>query len=153
MSNSASAVRTIDDPPHRVDGVGTLLRQLVVVTDAESVVVCGNAPAAVPLAEALREYGRGQVVAWAGEEGRDGRPVLPGPVDLVVLVGDPERFLALLRAMEPRLLPGAVVVACGGAGAAERAADFLAHVRAPGSGYVSQPLALDDGVEMAVRSA
>ncbi|UUN27434.1 hypothetical protein [Streptomyces sp. FIT100] len=147
MPNTASVVRTTDDP--LVEAAGTLLRQLVIATGAESVVVCGAGLVGF-VAEALRENGRGRVVEC---EGGSGVAVPPGPVDLLVLGGAPERFLPVLRVMEPRMLPGAVVVACGVPEAPERAADFLAYVRASGSGYVSQPLAPDGGLEMAVRSA
>jgi hypothetical protein len=55
--------------------------------------------------------------------------------------------------MEPRMLPGAVIVAYGVRDVPGGCAEFLAHIRVPGSGYVSLPLPFDGGVEMAVCAA
>ncbi|GAA3501751.1 hypothetical protein GCM10019016_088580 [Streptomyces prasinosporus] len=168
-----------DDPLRTsADGTGTLLRQLVMATGAESVVECGGAHV-VPIAEALRSNGRGRVVGCGAGADRvtrasdaleraglaaygrmlpagcgDARPEVPGPVDLLVLAGAPECFLPSLRQWEPRILPGAMVVACGVREVPEGMTDFLAHVRAAGGDYLSLPLALDEGwLELAVRSA
>ncbi|MEV6674677.1 class I SAM-dependent methyltransferase [Streptomyces sp. NPDC051162] len=158
---------------------GTLLYQLVLATGATQVLACGLAAGSrtVPIAAALCDNGRGRVVSCQPDAARalsvsaaleqaglaayadvlegdaqDVLPCAPGPVDLLVLDGPAERFLAVLRAMEPRLLPGAMVVACGAQDSLEQSADFLAHVRSPDSGYVSLPLLLDGGLEMAVRA-
>lgn len=161
-------------------GTATLLRQLVLAAGPLCVLQagCPYATSTVGIAAALRENGRGRVVccepdtvraekaaAAVGEAGlgryaevRAGRPErllpsVPGPVDLLVLDGPPESFLAVLKLVEPRMLPGAVVVAHGPRGGPARSAEFLAHLRFPGSGYVSLPLPFDGGVEMAVRAA
>lgn len=158
---------------------GTLLFQVVLATGATQVVECGSATGSlmVPVAAALRDNGRGRVVGCQPDADRaasvssrleqaglaaygevlEGNPqdVLlraPGPIDLLVVGGPEECFLPVLRAMEPRLLPGAVVVACGVEDAVEQSGGFLAHVRSPGSSYVSLPLSLDGGLELAVRA-
>ncbi|WP_271208650.1 class I SAM-dependent methyltransferase [Streptomyces poonensis] len=139
---------------------------------------CPDESCTAGLAAAMSENGRGRViccvpeaqraeaVAAAVEKGglgqyaqvRLGSPerllaTVPGPVDLLLLGGPPESFLALLKLVEPRMLPGAVVVAHGVRDVSARCAEFLAHVRLSGSGYVSLPLPFDGGVEMAVRAA
>ncbi|MFD7127124.1 MULTISPECIES: hypothetical protein [Streptomyces] len=142
---------TVDTP------VGTLLRQLVIATGAENVVLCGGGPAdgagggpEGDFGEALRLYGRGRVVRCDAGAVSHEVPSFPGPVDLLVLDGPPGSFLSVLRRWEPRMLPGAMVVACGGAGGA---ADFLDHVRAAENGYISLPLPFDGAPELAVRSS
>ncbi|MFD9004797.1 O-methyltransferase [Streptomyces sp. NPDC059582] len=163
------------------DATGTLLYQLVLATGATQVVACGSAADSriVPIAAALRDNGRGRIVSCQPDtaralsalaaleqagltayadvlegDARDVLPCAPGPVDLLVLGAPAERLLPVLRAVEPRLLPGAMVVACpaGDGVGTGRSADLLAHVRRPDSGYVSLPLPLDGGLEMAVRA-
>ncbi|UQU68195.1 class I SAM-dependent methyltransferase [Couchioplanes caeruleus] len=75
---------------------------------------------------------------------------VPGPVDLVLLDGWKDLCLPVLRLLEPRLRPGALVVADdttfpGMAG-------YLAYVRAPGNGYVSVDFPVDDGMELSCWS-
>lgn len=160
--------------------LGTLLRQLVLAAGPLNVlqVGCPHESSVVPLAAALRENGRGRVVCFEPDaaraeaaaaaveragleryaEVRTGRPeqvlpVAPGPVDLLLLDGAPESYLKLLRLLEPRMLPGAVVLAYGVRPVAARCAEFLAHLRLPVSGYVSLPLPFGAGLEMAVRAS
>ncbi|MCM2387214.1 O-methyltransferase [Streptomyces albipurpureus] len=173
----AATVPTIGDPLHGGgQGVATLLRQLVIATGADTVVECG-ARLVLPVAEALRANGRGRVVVCEAPGVRVAKAgaaleqaglaaygsllnvgagemltAVPGPVDLLVLGGPPARFLPVLRLLEPRMLPGAVVVADGVHEMFEPATEFLRHVRDAGNGYVSLPLALGRGLEIAVRS-
>jgi predicted O-methyltransferase YrrM len=183
MPDAAWSTVSSADPlvvPAFEGGTATLLRQLVLVAGPLNVIQvgCPDEASTVGIAAALRENGRGRVVccapdavrartvAGAVEEAGLGRyaevrtgcperllPAVPGPVDLLLLGGPPESFLALLRLVEPRMLPGAVVVAQGLLGASAPGAEFLAHLRFSGGGYVSLPLPFGDGVEMAVRAA
>jgi predicted O-methyltransferase YrrM len=70
---------------------------------------------------------------------------LPQPIDLVLLDGAKALYPEILRLVEPRLRPGAFVIADN----ADDSPDYLAHVRAPGSGYLSTPFAND--VELSMR--
>ncbi len=166
--------------PFREAGTATLLRQLVLAAGPLNVLQagCPDESSTAWIAAALRENGRGRVVccepdtvraevaAAAVEKAGLGRyaqvragsperllPAVPGPVDLLVLGGPPESFLTLLKLVEPRMLPGAVVVAYGVRDVPARGAEFLTHIRVPGSGYVSLPLPFGGGVEMAVCAA
>ncbi|MDP5280855.1 class I SAM-dependent methyltransferase [Sphingomonas sp. DG1-23] len=69
-------------------------------------------------------------------------------VDLLLLDGAFSLYLPILRLVEPRLRPGAAILA-------ENAfeSDYLDYVRNPANGYFSQPLPLDEGRgnEFAVR--
>lgn len=63
-----------------------------------------------------------------------------GEVDLVLLDGAFSLYLPILKRIEPRLRTGALVLA-------ENAFDseYLTYVRDPANGYLSQPVALDEG--------
>lgn len=63
-----------------------------------------------------------------------------GEVDLALIDGAWSLYLPVLKLIEPRLKPGAVVL-----GENAFAADYLEYVRDPANGYVSQPLPLDEG--------
>ena len=63
-----------------------------------------------------------------------------GEVDLLLIDGAFALYLPVLKLIEPRLKPGAVVL---GENAFEPG--YLEYVRDPANGYVSQPLPLDEG--------
>lgn len=74
---------------------------------------------------------------------------IDGGVDLVFLDGRNDLYVEVLRLLEPRLSPGALVIA-------DLSHDdpdlipYLEHVRDPDGAYTSTCLALDAGVEMSV---
>ncbi|MGA4850140.1 O-methyltransferase [Streptomyces sp. G5(2025)] len=179
MPNAASFTECSAVPSVEA-ATGILLRQLVLAAGPLNVlqIGCPYDSSTAGLAAAMSENGRGRVICYepntvraeaaaaAVEEAglgqyaevRVGGPerlqaTVPGPVDLLLLGGPPESFLARLKLVEPRMLPGAVVVAHGVRDVQTLCAGFLAHVRSSGSGYVSLPLPIDGGVEMAVRAA
>lgn len=159
-------------PVHR--DVGRLLYQLVRAVRPALVVEFGTSfgASAIHLAAAVRENGTGRVI---GSELHPGKAAqarrnleraglldrvevvegdaletlrdLPGPVDLLLLDGWKELYLPVLRTVEPALRDGALVVSDNLPMLPEA---FLERVR--GSGYVSQSLALGDGVELSVRT-
>ncbi|WP_407157433.1 O-methyltransferase [Bradyrhizobium sp. STM 3557] len=63
-----------------------------------------------------------------------------GEVDVLLVDGAWSLYLPVLRLIEPQLAPGAVVL-----GENAFAQDYLNYVRNPASGYLSQPLAIDEG--------
>lgn len=73
-----------------------------------------------------------------------------GTVDLLLLDGAFSLYLPVLMLVEPRLAPGAVILAENAF-----APDYLDYVGDPVNGYLSQPLPLDEGRgnAFAVRSA
>ncbi|PRY33527.1 O-methyltransferase [Pseudosporangium ferrugineum] len=71
---------------------------------------------------------------------------VPGPVDLVLLDGWKELCLPVLRLLEPRLRPGALVVADDTTFASM--GDYLAYVRDPANGYVTVDFPVADGMEL-----
>jgi predicted O-methyltransferase YrrM len=58
----------------------------------------------------------------------------------------------VLRLLEPRLTPGALVVADDTVSMAAQMADYLAYVRDPGHGYVSIAFPESDGLEITCRA-
>jgi predicted O-methyltransferase YrrM len=76
---------------------------------------------------------------------------LTTPVEFVLLDGWKNLYLPVLRLLEPRLTPGALVVADDTVSMAAQMADYLAHVRDPGRGYLSIAFPESDGLEISCR--
>ncbi|MBB4257089.1 MULTISPECIES: O-methyltransferase [unclassified Bradyrhizobium] len=70
---------------------------------------------------------------------------LPDAIDFVLLDGAKALYPDILDLLEGHLGPGAIIVADN----ADDSPDYLARVRAPGSGYMSTPFAED--VELSMR--
>jgi predicted O-methyltransferase YrrM len=75
-----------------------------------------------------------------------------GSIDLLLLDGWKEAYLPMLRLLEPKLSPGALVVADDLDIAPEALAPYLDYVRQPGNGYVSVELPLGDRIEISLRT-
>jgi predicted O-methyltransferase YrrM len=63
-----------------------------------------------------------------------------GAVDILLIDGAFSLYLQVLKLIEPRLASGAVIL-----GENAFAWDYLDYVRNPANGYLSQPLAVDEG--------
>jgi len=72
------------------------------------------------------------------------------PIDILFLDGWKDFYLPLLKALEPQLAPGSLVIGDDTKLFPERLASYLAHVRNPAH-YQSVDLAIGDGVELSVR--
>jgi predicted O-methyltransferase YrrM len=77
---------------------------------------------------------------------------IDGSIDLLLLDGWKEAYLPMLKFLEPRLAPGALVVADDLAIAPDALAPYLDYVRNPGNGYVSVELPLGDRIELLQRT-
>ena len=73
------------------------------------------------------------------------------PVEFVLLDGWKNLYLPVLRLLEPRLTPGALVLADDSVSMAAQMADYLAYVRDPGCGYLSIAFPESDGLEISCR--
>jgi len=73
-------------------------------------------------------------------------------IDLLLLDGWKDGYLAMLKFLEPKLAPGALVVGDDTKLFPDRLAPYLAHVRDPKNGYLSLDLPLGDGVEISLRA-
>jgi predicted O-methyltransferase YrrM len=71
---------------------------------------------------------------------------VPGPIGLVLLDGWKELCLPVLRLLEPRLAPGAIVAADDITHASM--GEYLGYVRDPANGYVSVAFPVEDGIEI-----
>ena len=71
---------------------------------------------------------------------------VPGPVGLVLLDGWKDLCLPVLRLLEPKLSPGALVAADDITNPGMT--DYLAHIRDPANGYVTVAFPVEDGMEI-----
>lgn len=152
---------------------GALLYMLARSTNARNIVEFGTSfgISTLHLAAALRDNGGGHLISSEFEsskvararqhlveggvadlvEIREGDAMktlatnLPESVDLLLLDGAKALYADILALVEHRLRPGALIVADN----ADFSPDYLAHVRSPGSGYLSVPFA--DDVELSIR--
>ncbi|GAB7048644.1 class I SAM-dependent methyltransferase [Catenuloplanes indicus JCM 9534] len=74
----------------------------------------------------------------------------PGPIGLLLLDGWKELCLPVLRLLEDRLAPGALVVADDVS--FPTMAPYLEYVRDPAAGYVSVEFPVGDGMEISCRA-
>ncbi|WP_394621594.1 O-methyltransferase [Lentzea sp. JNUCC 0626] len=114
--------------------------------------VYGTELSAVKLAAAranLEEAGLGGVATVLPGDARQSLAGLEGPIGLVLLDGWKELCLPVLRDLEPRLAPGALVVADDID--KESMAGYLEYVRDPANGYVSVAFPVEDGMEISCR--
>src|ERR1700722_9599421 len=74
-----------------------------------------------------------------------------GPIEVLLLDGWKPLYLPMLKLLEPRLAPGAIVIADDLDIASEALAPYLDYVRAAGNGYVSVELPLGDRIEISLR--
>jgi predicted O-methyltransferase YrrM len=78
---------------------------------------------------------------------------IEGGIDVLLLDGWKPLYLPMLKFLEPRLAPGALIIADDLAVAPEALASYVGYVRAAGSGYVSVEVPLGDRLEISVRAA
>jgi predicted O-methyltransferase YrrM len=76
---------------------------------------------------------------------------IPGPIGLVLLDGWKDLCLPVLRLLEDRLAPGAVVIADDST--FPSMGDYLTYVRDPASGYVNVSFPVEDGMEISCRAS
>ena len=152
---------------------GTLLYMLARSTNARTIVEFGTSfgISTLHLAAALRDNGGGRLISSEFEPSKVARARehlveggladlveiragdaletlaadLPDIIDLVLLDGAKALYADILALLAPRLRPGALIVADN----VDHSPDYLAQIRAPGSGYLSVPFAGD--IELSMR--
>lgn len=72
------------------------------------------------------------------------------PIDFAFLDGRKDLYLPVLRLLEPKLRPGAVILSDNIDSYRREVAPFLEYVESPKNGYASSTLGLADGMEMSV---
>lgn len=98
----------------------------------------------------LAEAGLGDLVEVRLGDALDTLRDVPGPVDLLLLDGWKDLYLPVLQLLQPKLRPGAVVLADNIKTFRRSLAPFVDYVR-DGNGFRSVTLPLKDGFEYAVR--
>jgi predicted O-methyltransferase YrrM len=101
--------------------------------------------------ENLEQAGLAGVVTILEGDALETLASVTGPVGLVLLDGWKDLYLPVLQLLQPRLTPGALVVADDSS--FETVAGYLAHVRDPGNGYVSVNFPVEDGMEISSWTA
>jgi len=94
----------------------------------------------------LQQAGLGETVSVLAGDARETLAAVAGPVGLVLLDGWKDLFLPVIRLLEPKLAPGALVIANDGKLAS--AAAYLSYVREPANGYVTAAFPNGDGIEV-----
>jgi predicted O-methyltransferase YrrM len=99
----------------------------------------------------LAEAGLADLVTILEGDARETLADLPGPVGFLLLDGWKDLYLPVLRLLEPRLGPGALVVADDTVSMAAQMTDYLSYVRDPARGYLSVSFPESDGLEITCR--
>jgi predicted O-methyltransferase YrrM len=94
----------------------------------------------------LREAGVEPAVTILEGDALETLADVPAPVGVVLLDGWKDLCLPVLRLLEPKLAPGALVAADDTNGPAM--ADYLAYIRDPANGYVTVAFPVEDGMEI-----
>jgi len=160
--------------------VGRLLYLLARSRNAGTIVEFGTSYgiSGIHLAAALRDAGRGRLItteldAIKAERARENfraagladlieirvgdafetlKIVIDGGIDLLLLDGWKPLYLPMLKFLEPRLSPGALIVADDLAVAPDALASYVGYVREASNGYVSVEVPLGDRIEISVRA-
>ncbi len=74
------------------------------------------------------------------------------PVEFVLLDGWKNLYLPVLHLLEPRLTPGALVIADDTISLAAEMGDYLGYIRDPANGYLSVLFPDADGLEITCRA-
>jgi predicted O-methyltransferase YrrM len=97
----------------------------------------------------LSEAGVAELVEVLPGDARQTLATIDGPIGLVLLDGWKDLYLPVLRLLEPRLTPGALVIADDSTFVSVQ--PYLAYVRDPANGYVSVDFPVEDGMEISCR--
>jgi predicted O-methyltransferase YrrM len=75
---------------------------------------------------------------------------VPSPIDMVLLDGWKDLYLPILKLLEPKLRPRAIVLADNIFTFRKALRPYVEYVQSPGNGYVSGTLDISDGFELSV---
>jgi predicted O-methyltransferase YrrM len=130
-------------------GISTVhLAAAVTDNGAGHVLSTEMSPVKIAAAQAnLAEAGVADAVTILPGDARQTLGAVLGPIDLLFLDGWKDLCLPVLRLLEPRLSPRALVVADDVIDHPNMA-DYLAYVRDPAHGYVTLTFPVEDGMEV-----
>ena len=133
-------------------GISTLfLAAAVVDNGAGHVLTTELSPVKVDAARAsLAAAGLDGAVTVVSGDARETLADIAGPIGLVLLDGWKDLCLPVLRLLEDKLAPGALVIADDVT--FPSMGSYLAYVRDPANGYVSVNFPVEDGMEISCRA-
>ena len=111
-----------------------------------------NAAKAAQAGANLAEAGLSDWVTILLGDARQTLATVDAPVGFVLLDGWKNLYLPVLQLLEPRLTPGALILADDTVSMAEEMPDYLAYIRDPAHGYLSIPFPESDGLEITCRA-
>ena len=111
-----------------------------------------NAAKAAQARTNLAEAGLSNWVTILLGDARQTLATVDAPVGFVLLDGWKNLYLPVLKLLEPRLTPGALILADNTVSMAEEMPDYLAYIRDPAHGYLSIPFPESDGLEITCRA-
>jgi predicted O-methyltransferase YrrM len=111
-----------------------------------------NAVKAAQARANLAEAGLSDWVTILLGDARQTLATVDAPVGFVLLDGWKNLYLPVLKLLEPRLTPGALILADDTVSMAEEMPDYLAYIRDPAHGYLSIPFPESDGLEITCRA-
>ena len=111
-----------------------------------------NAAKAAQARANLAEAGLSDWVTILLGDARQTLATIDAPVGFVLLDGWKNLYLPVLQLLEPRLTPGALILADDTVSMAEEMPDYLAYIRDPAHGYLSIPFPEYDGLEITCRA-
>jgi predicted O-methyltransferase YrrM len=96
------------------------------------------------------EAGVADLITVLPGDARETLAAVEGPIGVVLLDGWKDLCLPVLRLLEDRLAPGALVI--GDDSSFTSMKDYVAYVRDPANGYVSVGFPIEDGMEISCRA-
>lgn len=97
----------------------------------------------------LAEAGLSDLVTVLPGDARETLSTIEGPVDFLLVDGWKDLSIPVLKLLEPKLSPGALVIADDSHFSSM--ADYLAYVRDPANGYATAAFPVEDGMEISCR--
>jgi predicted O-methyltransferase YrrM len=132
-------------------GLSTIYLAAAIGSDESPVITTEMELSKIDLALAnFEEAGLGDRIDLRVGDAFDTLADLTDGIALLFLDGWKGLYLPLLRALEPRLVPGAIVVADDTLLLPDLCADYVDYVRSATDLYVSVGLPIDDGLEVSV---
>jgi predicted O-methyltransferase YrrM len=111
-----------------------------------------SAPKVAKATANIAEAGLADVVTILEGDALETLATIDNPVEFVLLDGWKDLYLPVLRLLEPRLTPGALVLADDTISLAAEMTDYLTYVRDPAHGYLSIEFPEADGLEITCRT-
>jgi predicted O-methyltransferase YrrM len=100
----------------------------------------------------IAEAGLADWVTILEGDARETLATIDAPVEFVLLDGWKNLYLPVLHLLEPRLTPGALVIADDTISLAHEMGNYLGYVRDPANGYLSVLFPDADGLEITCRA-